>query len=182
MFDAVAAKPLILQKEGEQPLTLLLSPLAPEGLSLIVDYCKQHKQPESEVTRTLRLLKDADLNQVTAEDRREMLLHAQELDHEERMRDRFVEMTLPPGVFFDADVLALLLHLTGQPKQPDLSLDRAKEIVQHYTPLAIIAHIGMLFPADTEKKDPALSASLNGGRAAAGRTRQKRSSKRRTTR
>jgi hypothetical protein len=145
--------PIMIELEGKK---VLLNQLAPQALSGLVDYIFKNKKPQSTLEtvyeQTARLKMPETLAGV-------IITKAMELDHEERMRERFSEPKLPTSAFFDADVCAMMLSLAASANQPDMTPEVCKGIVDRMGPIAVIATISRALPENTAKKDTGSSDS-----------------------
>ncbi len=168
MFENTADKIVVI--DGK---TIKLKPLAPEGLSTILDYIRKTKKPPSAVESFLANMdKLKDYPALMAEG----LKNAQKMDHEIQLRERFANPEVPLAAFFDEDVCVLLLHATASPNDPKWTMAECEALVKKMGPIHIVSMLGTIFPANTEKKDPASSDSSSSSIETSGPTSATKSS------
>lgn len=156
MFVNVAPTPV----ELDGRLILLQSP-SPEGLSALVQFIRESKKTE---TNLISVSRDVIASGLTGEAAKVAIELAVRLDHEERIRGKFLApQEVDPGQFMDPKVVAMLLHVLSVAKQPDMDLNECNRIVGAVGFLTVIAKISLAFPKDSEKKDQALLDWLSGG-------------------
>ena len=156
MFVNVAPTPV----NFDGRLVLLQSP-SPEGLSALVQFIRESKKTESNLITVAR---DVMASGLTGEAAKVAIEIAVKLDHEERIRTKFIPaQEVDPGQFMDPKIVAMLLHVLAVAKQPDMDLNECNRIVGVEGFLTVLAKISLAFPKDPEKKDQALLDWLSGG-------------------
>lgn len=138
--------------------TLLLTPLSPEAMSTIVDHVWSTKR------RTALSHVIPELNNLPPELAKVAVETAVRLDNAEK----FAPIELPKSALLDPDVVALVLHLTAVPENPDFTLDACKKLVEQVGAVMVLANIAFVFPGDPEKKDGGSSANSASGPESSG--------------
>lgn len=142
----------------DEQTKLILTPLDADGYGALTSYALEQCPKYSAQEELLRYI-----DKVDKEDRRALIQRAMELDHDEEMRERFIQVKVPAKAFFLPKVAAFFLYLMAIPRQPAIKLDECEAIVNRIGPPNVVGRISVAFPNDDEKKDSGLSASPSGG-------------------